>query len=68
MSPLCLVTMLHLQSGGEKLSYPGEAEQAEDLDEAQELHSLPALPDAAGSGPHIRLANSRSDIHKMTLS
>ena len=36
--------MLDLQGGGDQLSYPGEAEEAEDLDEPEELWpaSLPA--------------------------
>ena len=41
--------MLHLQGGGDQLGDPGEAEQTEDLDEAEELN--PA--DAAGGRPDI---------------
>ena len=42
--------MLHLQGGGDKLSYPGEPQDAEDLDEPEEL-SPASLPADVAGGP-----------------
>ena len=43
--------MLHLQGGGDQLSYPGEAQEAEDLHEPEELLPASLLVAVVGGGP-----------------